>query len=210
MKRMLTMIAVSLLAGLGGVAESHAGAWELTPFYGYRFGGDFNKIPNSEVTDIDIKSSDVYGLTLGYAFNDNFELEGIWSRQDSDVTLSFQSRPSETSGITVDYYHVGGLLLSGDNLDTKRAFFSFSAGAVTFNPDLASSETYFSWSIGGGGKFYFNDVIGIRLQGRFFPTYINSSRSGSWCSIYGCYSTYSSNWITQTEFTVGLIFRFGY
>jgi len=210
MKRSVAVIALFLLAALAGVTESQAGAWELQPFYGYRFGGDFNKVPSSEITDLNISSSDSYGLTLGYAFNDNFELEGIWSRQDTTVRVSFQSDPSEDHDINVDYYEVGGLLLSGDDLDMKRGFFSFSIGAVTFNPDMLSSETYFTWSIGGGGKFYFNDFIGIRVQGKFLPTYINSNRSGGWCSVYGCYSTYNSNFLTQTEFTVGLIFRFGY
>jgi hypothetical protein len=210
MRRSTAVLGLFLLACLGGATQAHAGAWEVTPFYGYRVGGDFNKIPSSEITDIDIRDSASYGLTLGYAFNDNFELEGLWSRQDTTMRVSFQTEPSEDHDITVEYFHVGGLLLSGDNLDTKRGFFSFSAGVVSFNPDMFSSETYFSWSIGGGGKFYFNDYVGLRLQGRFFPTYINSNSSGGWCSVYGCYSTYNSNWLTQTEFTVGLIFRFGY
>ena len=208
MKRLLP---VMLLLLVSGFSQVHADAFELTPFFGYRFGGDFDKTSSSsDISALDIKSSENYGLTFGYAFNDNFELEGLWSRQDSDLRIYRSEVATETVDIKVEYFHVGGLVLSGDDLDTKRGFFSFSAGMVSFNPDTLRSKSFFSWSIGGGGKFYFNDWLGVRLQARFFPTYINSSSNGYWCGPYGCYQSVDANFVTQTEFTAGLIFRFGY
>jgi hypothetical protein len=207
MKRAIPLIMLFLLTGL---AAPRAQSFELSPFYGYRVGGDFDDVPSSVIKELETQHSDSYGLTFGYAFNDRFELEGLWSMQDTELKVFLSPGGSELLDFEVQYFHVGGLVLSGDSLDTKRAFFSFSAGVVSFDPEMASSETYFSWSIGGGGKFYFNDWLGLRLQGRFFPTYINSTTNGYFCGYYGCYQTADSNFLTQTEFTVGLIFRFGY
>lgn len=207
MKRAVPLIILCLMAGL---AAPRAGSFELSPFYGYRLGGDFDDVSSSVITELEIQNSDSYGLTFGYAFNDRFELEGLWSIQESDLDIFLAAGPTQTIGFEVQYFHVGGLVLSGDSLDTKRGFFSFSAGVVSFDPEGAKDETYFSWSIGGGGKFYFNDWLGLRLQGRFFPTYINSTSNGYFCGFYGCYETADANFLTQTEFTAGLIFRFGY
>lgn len=151
MKRAIPLIVFLLL---GGLAAPRAQSFELSPFYGYRVGGDFDDVPSSIVTELEIQNSDSYGLTFGYAFNDKFELEGLWSVQDTDLEIFLASAPTLTLDFQVQYFHVGGIVLSGDSLDTKRGFFSFSAGVVSFDPEKAKDETYFSWSIGGGGKFY--------------------------------------------------------
>ncbi len=201
---------LSLLLALGLFAVPRAEGFEVSPFVGYRFGGNFDKVPGPDITDLDIRSSESYGLTLGYTFNDHFELEGLWSRQDSEMKIFRADDPDELVDIKVEYYHLGGVFLTGDDLDTKRAFLSVSIGSVRFAPDMLRSKSYFSWSIGGGGKFYFNDWLGLRLQARFMPTYINSSSNGYFCGPYGCYQSLDANYLTQTEFTAGLIFRFGY
>lgn len=206
MKRVILLIMLFLLAGL---AAPRAQSFELSPFIGYRLGGDFDHTRSSVIEELEIQNSESYGFTFGYAFNDRFELEGLWSVQESDLDIDLVSGATDSVGFETQYFHIGGLILSGDDLDTKRGFFSFSAGVVSFDPEMAKGETYFSWSVGGGGKFYFNDWLGLRLQGRFYPTYINTSSTGYFCGPYGCYQTGSANYLTQTEFTAGLIFRFG-
>ena len=58
-------------------------------------------------------------------------------------------------------------------------------------------------------KFYFSDHLGIRVQGLWIPTYINSSSSGYYCGFYGCWSSSNSHYLYQWEFSAGLVIKFG-
>jgi hypothetical protein len=183
--------------------------FEFTPFIGYRFGGDFDNIndPNSQFRAVDVGDSEAYGLIFDINMGENAQIELSWARQDTTLTGKQYSGPNvELGDTTIDYWHIGGNLLFGDSLDDARGFLAFSLGGTHFSPQNFSGETDFSFGFGGGVKFYFSDLIGIRLQGKLLSTYINSSTSW-WCS-YGCWTVSTGNYLVQAEIDAGLIFRF--
>ena len=183
--------------------------FELTPFIGYRFGGDFDNIndPNSQLRAVDVGDSETYGLIFDINMGENAQIELSWSGQSTELTAKQYNGPNVDLGSSrLDYWQVGGNWVFGDSLDDGRGFLNFSLGATYINPEDFSSETQFSIGFGGGAKFYFNDTVGVRVQGRLLSTYINSSTSW-WCS-YGCWTVSTGNYLLQAEIDAGLIFRF--
>ena len=183
--------------------------FELTPFIGYRFGGDFDNIrdPDGQIRSVDVGDSETYGLIFDINIGENAQIELSWSHQDTDLTAKlFDGSKEDLADATIDFWHVGGNLLFGDSLDDGRGFLSFSIGGTHLSPEGFSSETQFSFGFGGGVKFYFNDTVGVRLQGKLLSTYINSSTSW-WCA-YGCYTVSHGNYLLQAEVDAGLIVRF--
>jgi hypothetical protein len=183
--------------------------FEITPFVGYRFGGDFDNLndPNSRFRAVDVDDSEAYGLIFDINMGESAQIELSWARQDTSLTAKQYSGPNvDLTDTTVDYWHVGGNLLFGDSLDEARGFLAFSIGGTHVSPQDFSGETRFSFGFGGGAKFYLSDLIGIRVQGKLLSTYINSSTSW-WCS-FGCWTVSTGNYLLQAEIDAGLIFRF--
>ena len=51
--------------------------------------------------------------------------------------------------------------------------------------------------------------FGIRLEGRWTPTYIKSDATGWWCDPYwGCYVTENAQYSNQFELSGGIVIRF--
>jgi hypothetical protein len=96
-----------------------------------------------------------------------------------------------------------------------QPFGFFSLGATGFYPHPStsginfSSFTRFSMGAGGGFKYFLSHMFGLRFQGRFYTTSMNSEFGGVWCGIYGCWGTTKINWLTQWSFTTGVFIRFG-
>ncbi len=79
------ILALALI--LASTAAWAQGRFVLTPHVGYRtvgtLGGDI-----AELTDFKVQDGLAYGLALGYRVSPFFTIEAMWSRSDSNVTLS--------------------------------------------------------------------------------------------------------------------------
>jgi len=205
-KVVFAAVLISLIFAPGALADER---FELTPFVGYRFAGDFDNISDPTLTyrAVDVGDSETYGLIFDINMGENAQIELSWSRQDTTLTGKQYSGPNvDLTDTTIDYWHVGGNILFGDSLDDGRGFLTFSIGGTHFSPDAYSGSTQFSFGFGGGGKFYFSDLFGVRVQGKLLSTYVNSSTSW-WCA-GGCWTVSNPNYLLQAEVDVGLIFRF--
>jgi opacity protein-like surface antigen len=88
----------------------------------------------------------------------------------------------------------------------------YVAGGLGFTHDSNSggnpSDTEFSYSIGGGVKYYFTRHFGFRGDLRYMPTYANSSPQ-TYCDPFGnCYVANQRNYISRGNFVAGLIIHF--
>lgn len=103
----------------------------------------------------------------------------------------------------------GGAYNWGGPGDTIRPFVSFGLGATHFSPEArVDSETRFSWSLGGGARFSLSDSLGLRLQGRWTPIYVNSDEF-VFCDWWGyCYVASDAQYLYQTELSAGLSIGF--
>ena len=104
---------------------------------------------------------------------------------------------------------VGNVNLPGTGSDRVSPFVSFSLGVTVFNPAGLGSEDKFSFSLGGGVKYFLGERVGLRLQLRWTPTYVNSTSEGVFCNPFGfCYVVQDAHYVNQTEASAGLIIKF--
>jgi len=185
---------------------------EVSPFVGYRFGGSLDiDDADYEYDELEVEPGEAYGLSVGVEIDDVYMLELMWSRQESAlVAENGDSGISEQlCDMTVDQYHFNALYQWATPQEWWRPFLIFGLGASYFDPKSSSigSEVRFSFGVGGGIKLYMGKHLGIRLQGRYTPSYF-SSHSASFCNAGSCYVTTSGNLVHQGEFSAGVIVRF--
>lgn len=146
---------------------------ELTPFVGYRFGGQIDENANFlGREDFDVDDGKSAGLILGFAVTRGLQVELIWSHQ---ATRLFRDRGlfdpgAELFDIDLDYYHAG--VAYQWTLGQVRPFVGASVGATELDPEEPglSSATRFSIGIGGGVKLMFTHNLGLRFEGRLLAT----------------------------------------
>ena len=181
--------------------EAMAGEFEITPFLGYQFGGDVTTFYQGEYHDVNINSSENYGVVLSLGLSPVTQIELLYSTQD---TKADASRFEDSLGLEIDYWQVS-MLWNFDPDSQIQPYVVFGIGGTYLRPDGFSSDLKFSGNLGGGAKIFFSDNIGVRLEGRFFGTYINSTTS--YCDPFWCYGYKNS--LYQFDVSAGLIIRFG-
>lgn len=205
-RRFLFSIAVLLVLGAAPVV--HAQKVEITPQFGYRFGGSMNDYYTGQTYDF--KDSESYGLTFNYTLGlmGDTQFEFAWSRQDTSMDV-FNLGDYDEFDLTIDQWQVGGLKQWHED-ETIRPFVIGSLGATYFSPEASelSSATRFAFALGGGVKMLPGNHFGVRLQGKFYGTYA-SGGGGAICGSFGCTFGFSGNFMWQAEFSVGLILGFG-
>ena len=188
---------------------------EITPTIGWRWGGTTSESVTSYIEKIGIPSTLSWGLTVEYVITPWGSLEALWSHQDTTLTAKFTAGnvgfDDKLSHLNVDTIQIGGMWMSGDASNKARLYFDVLLGVTILTPSPEfNSISRFSASVGGGIKYYLGDHFGLRLGARWLPVYINSSASGgSTCDpVYGCYTWYGTNYLSQGDAYGGLILRF--
>jgi len=200
------------------------GRFEVTPFIGYRTTGSFEGAVQ-ELSNFSIKDGFAYGLSLGYRVNQMLTMEVLWSRVDSSLTAHVTGAgEQEVAKIATDAVHANFLFFALNDQYKARPYFLLGLGATIANPDATnfhtgtinpsgksfdpSAASRFSWSLGGGVVVSASERIGLKLQVKWFPTYINTT-SEIWIDWWGYpWVVPVSNYMNQWEFTGGLVFRF--
>ena len=110
--------------------------------------------------------------------------------------------------MSIEYFQAGA------HFETEtgnfRPFAAFTIGATYFKPkdEKISSELEFSFTAGGGIKYYFTENFAARLQWRFLvPIYFSSASifcSDGYCGLYITGGTY----LLQYDLTAGLAIAF--
>lgn len=222
-------LAISSLAAFGQ-AQVRAGTFEITPFYGYLWGGSFARGTTGIYAQrVDMEGAGVYGVGAGYFFNSVNEVELRWARSQTHFVPDNHDGGGPIFGndgndvrlgdLTIDYYMANWIFNFGHSRFVP--YISIGAGAAVLDPNdarilcptapcpEASSATRFTAAIGGGVKYYFNRHIGLRFDGRANETYLNSGHGG--CSFdngHGFCSSSGSNWLVNGEVSGGVIFAF--
>lgn len=177
---------------------------EVTPFVGYRFGGQFENFSTGQTYTLN--SSESYGFTVDVPTSDETKVEVLLSRQPSELDVDGLLGADK---ITVDmtYYHVGALYQPSDN-EKMQPFVGVTLGATHMKPHYpdTSSTTNFSINFTGGVKFHFSEHVGVRLDGRLLATF-TSGNAAVFCGS-GCSFGFSGSAIWQMEGTAGLILAF--
>ncbi|MDJ0928039.1 MAG: hypothetical protein QNJ73_10365 [Gammaproteobacteria bacterium] len=207
--RMLVVVLTSIAATAHAAEPPHR--FELTPFIGYRVGGSFEDDETGESFDLDDDSS--FGLVLNIRDKSFTQWEFGWSHQETAVDVGTVGGVPAKLDLDIDYFQAGGTYLWDGEL--ARPFLVATLGAAHLSPGKGggSSETYFAFSIGGGWKLWPTKRFGLRLEGRFFGTVIDSD-SKIFCvsdpggGQAGCLFRSSADILWQFELMAGGVVRF--
>ena len=181
--------------------------FEITPFAGYRLGGELDDLDFGDT--FDFEDTDSLGLVLDFAVAPNAYIEILYSGQETelevDTGLFFGDEP--LFDIDVDYWHIGGLYQW--EIGQVIPFVVASVGITELDPQPSGldSETAFSMGIGGGVKLMFGDNFGLRLEGRGFTTFVDSDQE-TFCGDFNCYGYRDTDFLWQFEARTGLVLAF--
>lgn len=184
--------------------------FEVTPFVGYRFGGDFDVDTGADTTqNADLDDHGSFAIALDMRRDEESQYELFYSRQETNLE---PASPLGPLGINVEYLHIGGTLDVDQNLPLKP-YIVGTLGLTRFSPEPggAGDNTRFSFSLGGGLRVPVSTHFSLRFEARGFLTFVDtqtsffcsSSSAGGFCSIRGSGSTF-----VQYELLAGAAFAF--
>ncbi|HET9795445.1 MAG TPA: outer membrane beta-barrel protein [Thermoanaerobaculia bacterium] len=209
----LVLAAALLALALPGAANAQIreNTVEISPFYGYLWGGEFAHGSNSLFNErVDLDDHDTFGGRIGYNATETFQFEFQWSRTDThfithDSGDLFGPGGERLGDLRIDYW----MGYSTFNFGHRRVvpYVTIGAGVAHLHPSgtavPASDDTRFTGSLGGGLKLFVNPHFGFRFDGRGYSTYLNADN--------GCdhhHDSCGSHWLTNGEASGGLIFAF--
>lgn len=179
--------------------------FEITPFVGYRMGGDFDIDGSDDEADLDDRGSFALALNLRRDAVSQYEL--IYARQESRLE---QDSPLAPLDVNVEYLHIGGTLDVGA-VPYLTPYITGTLGLTRFTLQSGTDDTRFSASLGAGLRVPVSQHFSFRFEARGYVTLIDTDSavfcaSGSFggvCSIRAKGSTF-----TQFELMAGAAFAF--
>jgi hypothetical protein len=190
---------------------------ELTPFAGYRWGGEFkggNYAVGDDVLVSDLKVNDgpSYGLYLGYEAVPTVHLELVVELQPTSLERKGHDELSDSTLFDLSVYYIhGGVLYEFRQAEEVRfrPYFGFMMGVTYLSPEGSrSGETQFSGSFSAGLKMLITDLITVRLQGRFSSTYIGDGEKFFCDENNNCQTYGATTYLTQGDVLLGVTFGF--
>ena len=195
---------IRLVLGSAVIFPTMAGAvdFELAPFIGYRFGGNFE----DSITggSVDAKESVAYGLAFDVEYSPDRMVEVYYSRQSTEFDDT-----SPSVDLDIEYYQIGGV--AEYTQDDYTPYLVGTIGAARFSPsgDL-DSETRFAATLGGGVKWFLSKNVALKFEGRGFISVFDSNADVFCVSSGGavCRFRVSGSVVWQLEANAGVVIRF--
>jgi len=192
------------------LAQDHRFNAQVTPFAGYRFGGSFEDNETGDEFSLDNTSS--YGLAVNFPYQQNTEWEIYYSKQSTAVDDAGFFVSDNQFDIDVEYLQIGGTYLFEES-GSAAPYFVATIGGARFSPQEpgTKSDTFFSFSAGGGWRFFPASRLGLRVDARLLGSFVDGD-SKIFCSSGpeggGCAISNSGKLLYQVELQLGLVFRF--
>ena len=167
-RRLLPAVAFLLSTVLFPAIAGAEPGWEITPFAGLHFGGNFED--NATGSSLDAKEGGAFGFILGIPDKIDTRYEFFYAFQRTELAGSGTFGGEPLFDLDVHYFHVGG---SYRYMEGKVwPFVAGGLGATHFSPrgDGPGAKTYFSLSLGGGAMVPISGAVALRIEGRGFLT----------------------------------------
>lgn len=204
--------AALLLAAIPSRAQAR---FEIDPFVGYETTASYPVYsltgPSSgdPIDRLRVNGSTAFGTFLDYSLTEHFQPEFMWNRNNTSYSAHdlFMNTYIDGYHSVIDQYQFGGLYMFRSSDVSLRPYVAASLGFThDENGDSTPNRTEFSYSVGGGLKYYMTRHLGLRADLRYLPTYGNSSNE-LYC-YYGCYYANVAHFLNRGSFTGGIIFKF--
>jgi len=199
-------LVVGLLAiacALGTASPLQAQGIEITPFGGYRFGGDFFELIARRPVDTD--GAPALGVIVDVPLGDGLQIEGLFTHQDAHVELeSGTFGPLRRAKVSVDHFQGGGLQ---EYRDGRVRPFGMGMLGLTRYYGEGDSEIRFTVGAGGGVKLFASENVGLRLNGQVSATFVYFDARAGGCGGGVCFAGVNADVVWQAEFSAGLIVK---
>jgi len=145
--------------------------FEITPFAGYRLGGNFSIDAGQSVTLDDHAS---FALALDARADESTQYELFYGYQSTVI----RSAAFAPVGIYVHYVHAGGTVAL-PQLGQLKPYFGGGLGIAHLSPGthIGGDDTRFSLSLALGLRAPVSPHFSLRFEGRGFATLLNSDTS---------------------------------
>jgi hypothetical protein len=205
----ISIVAIFLSGSVPVLAQEQSFGFELTPYGGYRVGGEFEEKDSG--LSIDLDESESYGFIFNARHSPITQWEILYSRQETSADASGLGLSDPAPDLTIEYLQGGGTYMwDGEHV---RPFLAVTLGAthIDISTDGFDSDTFWSGSLGLGLQIAPNSRVGIRLEVRAFGTLLDSS-SDIFCQ-FGptnnvCAVRIDGTIMWQVEALAGIVFRF--
>lgn len=141
--------------------------FEITPFYGYMSGGEFED-PSTN-TDRDLDENNDFGVIFNSALEHWRHYEVLYASQSTEIdgTLPID--------LDVQYLQIGGTV-SNPDAEHVIPYFGITVGAARFSPDQSGldDETKLAFTVGAGFKVPITEHIGVRFDARAFVSLLDT------------------------------------
>mgnify|MGYP000241741805 CR=1 FL=1 len=177
---------------------------EVTPTFGYRFGGEFEQEEQSQ--SMDLKEKNSVGITFAWAHDRKRQGEIVFSHYQSEFENA-SSLALENNELSVSYLHLGGNLpIASQGIPF---WISGGLGITHFAPDdnKLDKETKFSANLGINTRLTISDNTALKIGGRIYGTFLDSE-SEIFCDSDNCLIYVSSDVWVQSELYLGLTVGF--
>jgi opacity protein-like surface antigen len=200
---------VAFLVGMSATGEACADEpmqFSVSPFVGYRLGGDFRLNDTSQSVSLSDHGS--FAFAVDARAEEGTEYELFYSRQATEL----RSNGTPLAGTTVEYLHIGGTVAFADD-ERIKPYFGGGLGVTRLSPGLApgSDDTRFSVSLSLGMRVPLTQHFLLRLETRGYFTalsgdsavFCRSDQGGALCQIRARGSS-----LFQGDFLAGVTYAF--
>ncbi len=204
-RRVRGLAASMLLIGVVQVANgAEEQRFQITPFYSYATGDDFEDEAGGE---LDVADESGWGIVFNVEEADARYYELLYATYGTEIEGG-----ASPFDLDIDYFQIGGTVAWSEG---KRfiPYFGMTIGAAHFSPDLSGleSETRFAFTVGAGVRVPVTPHIGVRAEWRTYVTLLGSD-SNLFCASEGggatCLLRVKSDTFLQHSAQLGVIVGF--
>ncbi len=175
---------------------------EITLLGGYASAGSIEKRALG-IEELKVKDGFTWGLEAGRSFSDHFGAEASWHEQRSAMVIGTSAGSAELFDMKLDTLQGSFVYRPGSPNPRFEGFLLAGLGATILSGAGPDTETKFSWSVGGGVKWFPHKRLGARVEARYAPTVLGGSSSDV-CDPFG----FCQGSLHQLELMGGLVLRF--
>jgi hypothetical protein len=208
----LSLLANLVLLGAPAVALAAGPQFEVTPWAGYRIGGEFEtgQQGGDPAGRTDVRDGNGWGIDLGLYRDATSYYQVFYARRDAG--LQTMDEALRGTDIRIEYAHFGGTLL----FPQARGYTGYVSATVGLTRMSARTSGYdperkFSASLGGGVRLPLTERLHASFGARGYATFV-SSESNLVCisdaGEAGCLLRSSGRTVWEAEAQAGLTFQF--
>ena len=172
----LTMAALLLLPFGPLAAASDDNFVEISLVGGYQLGGSFDiALDGNSVRRVDFHDAANYGLFVDFRVQKNGTVGGMFIRMETELDTDPLAGSGEID-TRLDFYHFQGAYEFNDRDYT--GYVTASLGITRFDVDGFDHDSRFSVTLGGGFRWFPWNHVGVRIEGRYYGTLVNSDSAG--------------------------------